>query len=144
MIATDTRRAIEADCARQINLYALLNDAGDWEGVAALYHEHGRMARPSAPDAFVEGRAAILAAFEARPPRKTRHLVGNIVVDVVDEDNATATSCIVLYQGTAGEAGELAKMAPGQPLVGGFRDKFVREGEQWLFAERVGWLDFAP
>ena len=144
MIDTATRRAIEADCARQINLYALLNDASDWEGVAALYHEQGRMARPSTPDAFVEGRQAILAAFLARPPRKSRHVVGNIVVDALDGDNATASSCIVLYQGLAAEPGEMPKMAPGQPLVGGFRDRLLRVGDDWLFAERVGWLDFAP
>lgn len=139
-----TRRAIEADCARQVNRYAILNDAADWEGVAALYHEAGRMARPSAPDVFIDGRDAILAAFQARPPRKSRHIVGNILVEVIDADNATAVSCIVLYQGAGGDAGDPPKMAPGQPLVGGFRDKLVRVGEEWLFAERVGWLDFTP
>ena len=47
----DVRRAIEWDCARLVSLYANLNDAADWAGVAALYAEDGVMTRPTAPDA---------------------------------------------------------------------------------------------
>jgi len=31
-----TRRAIEWDCTKLINRYTLLNDAADWDAVAAL------------------------------------------------------------------------------------------------------------
>ena len=61
----DERRAIEADCARLIALYANLNDAARWAEAAALYAEDGVMARPTAPDAPLVGRAAILALFGA-------------------------------------------------------------------------------
>jgi ketosteroid isomerase-like protein len=56
----------KAAIAELITRYAALNDAGDWDGVAALYTEDGRMSRPTAPDEFIDGRAAILAA--ATPP----------------------------------------------------------------------------
>jgi ketosteroid isomerase-like protein len=32
-----------------ITRYAALNDAGDWDAVAALYTEDGRMNRPTVP-----------------------------------------------------------------------------------------------
>jgi hypothetical protein len=132
LMTDDERRAIESDCARLVNLYATLNDAARWAELAALYAENGSMTRPTAPDAPVIGRDAILAAFEARPPRTTQHVTANIVVDVIDADTATATSAMLLF--TA---------ADKPPLVGGFVDRFRRvAGEGWRFAERRGTLTF--
>ena len=83
-MTADVGRAIEWDCAALINRYASLNDEALWEEVAALYAEDGSMTRPTAPDAPIVGREAILAAFESRPPRTTRHITANIVVTVID------------------------------------------------------------
>lgn len=63
------RLLAEREIERMIVDYAAASDAGEWGRVAAMYAEEGRMNRPTAPDVFVEGRAAILAAFEARPAR---------------------------------------------------------------------------
>ena len=120
----DERRAIEADCERLIKHYVNVNDAQDWHAVADLYTEDARFARPSKPDEFVHGRAAILASFLARPAR--------------------AFSVIVLYQGEPAEPGELPAMDPKSPLIGTFRDLIVRTPEGWRFAERIGGLDFRP
>ena len=65
-----------------IILYARLNDEARWEEVAALYVAEGRMSRPVAPDDFIEGRDAICAAFQSRPPPTTRHVCANVLVDV--------------------------------------------------------------
>lgn len=138
-----TRRAIEWDCTKLINRYTLLNDAADWEAVAALYTEDGQMARPSAPDKPVVGRDAILAGFKSRPARAARHSVTNIVVDALSESEATAYSVIVLYQGIASEDGGLPTRDPKGPLVGFYKDKLRKTAEGWRFAERVGGLDFA-
>lgn len=119
-------RAIE----RMIVDYAAFNDAGDWEAVAAMYVSEGRMSRPSAPDSFVEGREAILAAFKARPARASRHVVVNIRVAVGDRE-ATASSQILLFT------------AAGQPpLVGTYTDRLALTEDGWRFAERRGSLDF--
>ncbi|MBD3728972.1 MAG: nuclear transport factor 2 family protein [Sphingomonadales bacterium] len=139
-----TRREIEQDCTRLINLYAVLNDAADWDGLADLYTPDARFARPSAPDDFICGREAILAAFRARPPRKSRHVIANIVVEVEGPATARAFSVIVLYQGEAAEAGALPKMTANSPLVGFFEDRLVNTPHGWRFAERRGGLDFAP
>jgi ketosteroid isomerase-like protein len=121
----DAARAIE----RLIIDYAAHNDAGDWDAVAALYIPEGRMSRPTAPDDFIEGRDAILAAFKARPARTTRHICANIRVDV-DGDTANATSQILLFTGH--EA----------PKVGSYHDQLTRTADGWRFAERRGSMDF--
>ena len=128
----DERRAIEADCARLIALYANLNDAARWDELAALYTEQGVMTRPTAPDAPIVGRDAILAAFRSRPPRTTRHVCSNVVIDVDSADEVRGTSAMLLFTG-----------APA-PLVGSFHDRFVRTPEGWRFAARHGTLLFQP
>ena len=125
----DERRAIEWECTRLINLYATLNDEARWEEVAALYAEDGLMTRPTAPDAPIVGRAALLAAFLGRPARTSQHVVGNIVVEVESGDAASAKSVILLF--TSRE---------GPPLIGTYRDRFARTAEGWRFPERRGAL----
>jgi ketosteroid isomerase-like protein len=121
----DDERAIE----RLIIDYAAHNDAAKWEAVAALYVPEGRMSRPTAPDDFIEGHDAILAAFKSRPARTTRHICANIRVDV-DGDTATATSQILLFTGH------------DAPKVGSYADKLTRTADGWRFAERRGSMDF--
>ena len=140
----DERRAIEADCERLIRRYVNLNDAQDWEAVANLYTEDARFARPSKPGEFIEGRAAILESFLARPARAQRHVIANTVVEVESPAEARAFSVIVLYMGDAADDGGLPVMDAKSPLVGTFTDRLVRTPEGWRFKERVGGLDFRP
>ena len=139
-----TCRAIEWDCTKLINRYTLLNDAADWDAVAALYTQDGQMARPSAPDKPIVGREAILATFKSRPARAARHVVSNIVVDVLSETEATAMSVIVLYQGIASESGGLPARDTSGPLIGTYTDRLRKTADGWQFEERRGELDFAP
>lgn len=132
-LTDEARRATEADCARLINRYANLNDAGDWAGVVALYAEDGLMTRPTAPDAPIVGRDAILAAFLARPARATRHLCANIVIDVESATAARGASAMLLFTS-----------ATAPPLIGSFNDRFVLTEAGWRFAERRGAITFAP
>ncbi|MFN3552618.1 MAG: nuclear transport factor 2 family protein [Novosphingobium meiothermophilum] len=129
-MTADERRAAEADCARLVALYANLNDEARWDEVAALYAEDGVMYRPTAPDAGIAGREAILAAFKARPPRKTRHVCSNVVIDIESPTTARGTSAMLLFTGESA------------PLVGSFHDRFVLTGDGWRFAERRGSLTF--
>lgn len=136
--------AVEWACMRLVNLYALRNDAGDWDGVADLYVENGLMTRPSAPDQPIIGREVIRASLKSRPPRASRHVVSNIVVDVESETQASAMSVILLFMGAAAERGALPTRDPAGPLVGYYRDRFEKTIDGWRFSERRGGLDFAP
>jgi ketosteroid isomerase-like protein len=125
------RLIAERACERLILDYAAFNDAGDWAAVAALYAPDGRMSRPTAPEIFIEGRDAILAAFRGRPGRVTRHICANIRVTLERPAIARATSQILLFT-----------RADGPPLVGSYHDRLVCSEEGWRFAERRGNLDF--
>jgi len=132
------------EIAELITRYATLNDTGEWESVAQLYTVHGRMSRPTAPDDFIAGRAAILAAFQARPRRATRHVVANLLVSLQDETHASARSQVLLYIGSLAADGGLPLPPTAPPLIGSFHDQLVRTDEGWQFAERRGSLDFRP
>ena len=140
-----TRRAIEWDCARLINLYMQLNDAGDWNGVADLFTEDGALYRPTIPDKAIAGREAIREGFKARPATAvTRHVVSNIVVEAESETEASATSIMLLFRGQATEDGSLPAHHSADPLVGFFKDRLRKTANGWRFVERRGGLDFAP
>ena len=129
------RLLAEQDIARLITRFGLLNDSGDWAGVAAMFTDDAKFIRPAGGDPVV-GRETIHASFANRPPRKSCHLITNIVVDVVSADEATARSTLLLYAAPAG-----ASEAGSPALIGGFNDRLVRTAEGWKFAERAGFLD---
>jgi hypothetical protein len=132
----------KAEIAELITRYAALNDAGDWDAVATLYTVSGRMNRPTAPDTFIIGRDAILAAFRARPRRISRHVVANILITLTNEQTAQATSQILLYTAanTLEEGG--LPVASNPPLIGTYRDLLRHTAEGWRFEERRGSLEF--
>jgi pimeloyl-ACP methyl ester carboxylesterase len=126
--------AIAHACTQLIFRFARHNDRGEWESASALFTEHATFYRPSQPDQAIRGRAQILAAFKARPPRLTRHVVSNVEVTVDTARSARAFSSIVLYGGA---------LANGTPTIattsiGHFEDTFERIGDQWLFTQRRG------
>ena len=128
--------------AELIVRYALLNDTQEWEELAGLYTEDGRMSRPTAPDEFIVGRSAILASFRARPPRASRHIAANIVITLHGTAAAGATSNVLLYVGAAAPDGGLPVLPAGPPLIGSFRDRLIQTEAGWRFTERRGSLDF--
>jgi ketosteroid isomerase-like protein len=130
------RLLAEHEISRLITRFALLNDAADWAAVAATFTADGRFVRPAGGESAI-GRDAILASFASRPPRKSRHLITNILVDVMSPDEAAASSAMLLTTAPAGEAS-----AASPALIGGFRDRLARTPDGWRFAERVGFLDF--
>ncbi len=128
------RLIAEQACAKQIARYATLLDAGEHEAVAALFAEHASYARPSDPANPIKGRAAILAEFQGRPPRLSRHVITNVIVNVESETTATASCRVTLYMGTGADI-----PAPVErTLVGDFYDQFEKIGDEWLFVERRG------
>jgi hypothetical protein len=130
------------EIADLITRYATLNDTEEWQAVADLYTENGRMSRPTAPDEFVLGRAAILAAFQSRPRRATRHVVANVLVNVRDDTHASASSQILLYIGSLADDGGLPLPPVTPPLLGSFHDQLIKTELGWRFTERRGSLDF--
>ncbi len=131
------RLIAEAEITRLVTRYAVLNDEADFDGAAALFTEDGTLTRPSGGEP-IRGRAAILAAYKARPPRISRHIISNVLVDVTSATEARCRSTMLLF---TAPPGELPAKASQPALLGGFEDRLVKQGDTWLFAERRGWLD---
>jgi hypothetical protein len=66
---------------------------------------------------------------------RTRHITANSVIEVDEAaGTATARSSYVVFQGT--------EALPLQPIITGrYRDRFVRDGGTWRFAERCFYVD---
>ncbi|WP_156839565.1 nuclear transport factor 2 family protein [Novosphingobium aquimarinum] len=115
-----------------LHIYAERMDAGDLEGVAALFEK----ARIRTGDGEVEGSAPMLELWrrfvKLHPdgtPR-TKHVITNPILEIdEDADRATCRSYYTVLQA-----------APDLPLqvvcAGRYHDVFVREAGAWRFAER--------
>ena len=124
----------EQESQRLVIAYALANDDGDWDALAATLAENCRYTRPSGGEA-VAGRDAIRASYAARPPRLSRHVISNIFVTFESDESASCRSTMLLYVG--GEDGK----AQAPALLGGSRDRLVKTPAGWRFSERIGFLD---
>jgi len=135
---------IEHACTRLINQFAVFNDAGRFQELVQLFSPEGRYARPIAPDAFIVGRADILASFEARPQdRVGRHLITNVVINVLDASHANGFCYVTLYSGsTAHKAEKFGLQAQASQFIGEYADQFVLTSDGWKFAERKGCIIF--
>jgi 3-phenylpropionate/cinnamic acid dioxygenase small subunit len=134
------------DSARQIeNLlytYAELIDAGDFDGLAALF-AHGRIAgqENGPPETVFEGQAAVRQLYGFTTRRyddgtpKSKHVTTNAIIEVDDvAGTATARSYYTVLQATD----EL----PLQPIVTGrYRDTFHRLDGVWWFDTRTMYVD---
>jgi hypothetical protein len=120
---------IEWAVEKQIRRFAMLNDAHDHDGLAAMFTDDGSFARPSDPDTPVIGKEELRAFFRDRPQRTTRHVMANILVEILSETEVRAHSYVLLYM-------------PDKVMVGDFFDRLVLQDGSWLFAERRGTLAF--
>ncbi|HEY9036237.1 MAG TPA: nuclear transport factor 2 family protein [Pseudomonadales bacterium] len=118
---------------RLLYLYAERIDAGDFEGLADLF-AHAAI-HSSALREPIRGREAVLALYQHSTRRypdgtpRTRHLVCNPIVDVVDATHAQARSTFVVLQAT--DDLDL------QPIIAGrYHDRFTRTDGQWHFTAR--------
>lgn len=126
------------DSAREIeNLlyrYAELIDAGDLDGVAALFAHGNVMGQQGAP-AVRNLYAATTRIHEDTGTPRTHHVTTNPIVEV-DEDAGTAScrSRFTVLQATP----ELAL----QPIIAGrYDDTFHRLDGRWWFATRTMHVD---
>jgi hypothetical protein len=114
-------------------------DAGDFDGVGALLGraDFGGARTPTMSGA--QNIAGLFAITTRRFPEagsagpgtpKTRHLVLNLIVEIVDADTATARSTFCVVQATEGVA-----LAP--IVVGRYYDRFARDADGWYYTERI-------
>lgn len=131
------RWCIDSACRDTVARAAQAQDAQDWDGLAALFTPDGCLLRPGG-EALV-GRAAIVAAYRARPAQRlTRHLLAGSVVDRLSPDAARALSLVLLWTGSRDDVpGPQGRPAHGPQQVGEFDDLLHRDADgRWRIARR--------
>jgi ketosteroid isomerase-like protein len=115
-----------------IHEYAFRLDAGDLDGVAALFEhaELGSSVRPERMRGVDEARAMYrgVILFDNGTPN-TMHCITNVTV-IVDGDRAGARSYFTVLQALDD--------FPLQPIIAGqYRDRFEKVDGGWRFTERI-------
>jgi hypothetical protein len=130
------RLLIEEECRKLVLRFAKYNDDWDHEALAALFVEDSTFARPLDPDLPYYGRDRIHAIFRDRKPRLTRHVMTNILIDVVSADEARGSSYVTMLSSPDPDR---KWPLPGEGIfVGTFDDVFVRTEDGWKFKSRGG------
>lgn len=132
----DKKRArIEAEVAKLPLLFAHYADNGDHEAMAELFTEHCSYARPFQPGFPFHGRAAVQAIFRDRKPILVRHIVTNVLVEVLSENEARGTNYLTMLSSHEG----IDAPQPATTLyVGGFEDHYAKTEGRWRFMSRTG------
>ena len=138
------KQSIELTCSKLVNLYYQHNDQGDFKAASELFAEDGAFARPTDPENFTVGRANILAAYESRPrDRIARHIISNIIIDVVDDTHARGTCYATLFMAPIdAEKAAFGVKANDSQLMGEFDMEFVLTDDGWKFSRSTGRIVF--
>jgi SnoaL-like domain len=121
-----------------VHEYAFRLDAGDLDGVAALFEhaELGSSVRPERMRGTDEARGYYrgVILYDDGTPR-TMHCITNVTVDLVPNGlQASARSYFTVLQATDGIA--------LQPIIAGkYHDRFELVGAGWRFTERIIYPD---
>jgi len=129
------RLLAERECSRLPLLFAKYSDTGDHAALAALFVEDCVFARPFQPDHPFYGRERVQAIFRDRPPILVRHIVTNVLVEVISDTEARGTNYLSMLSNHSST--ELPQEAGGL-YVGGFEDEYVKTAEGWRFKARYG------
>jgi 3-phenylpropionate/cinnamic acid dioxygenase small subunit len=132
-----TRHLIEVECGKLALLYAKYSDDGDHAALAALFAEDAAYVRPFQADDPLLGREAIHAMFRDRPPTLVRHIVTNVLVEVIDERRARGTNYLTVL---SSDGGAQPPQASSALYVGECEDEYVKTGDGWKFARRAGMI----
>lgn len=134
------RIEIERACERLSIAYARHLDFREYDAFGELFTENGHL-DAGGP---IDGRAAIRASLDRRPDRlRSRHVLTNIHIEVLDADHARGITYLSLYRHVGDESlGDDAIEFDGPAAVGHYEDEFARTAEGWRIARRKLYFAF--
>ena len=129
-------------CAEVVTRYAIAVNDWNLDAFVDLFTEDGEWHRPG--DHTMRGRGEMRAYLESQPPppheRTLRHVNGGILIEVIDEDNATAWSQTTVYD--TGPADPLPALMTGPDMIVEYRDRLVRREGRWRLFRRYTTIVF--
>lgn len=129
------RLRIEEECGKLPLLFAKYADDSDYEAMAELFAEDCIYARPFQPGVEHRGRDTVRAMFRDRPPILVRHVVTNVLVDVLSDKEARGTNYVTML---SNHASTEPPQEAGGIYVGEFTDHYVKTKQGWKFQSRHG------
>jgi hypothetical protein len=129
------RSLIERACERLVVEYCHLVDGGEASKIADQFTEDGVW---TLDGHALTGRSEMRRAFQAVDDNKSRalrHVCTNIVVDVIDANNATGLSYLTLFQHDGPADRAVSQLEP-PVMLGEYRDRFTRTDAGWRFTRR--------
>jgi len=117
--------------------YPQCADKGDFEGVGRALGDvtMGELGqepafRAEGAEKFAQIYAGTVRKFPDRDTPRTRHLIGNVIIEDDGPSRARAESYVMVFQQT--------DRLPLQPIVGGtYFDRFAKVDGQWRMVERI-------
>jgi hypothetical protein len=136
----ETRRIIEDECTKLSIAYARHLDFKEYDQFVKIFVEDGEL---NITGRVIKGWEKLSRAMAARPAGlRSRHVLTNIWIKVIDEDHAEGLSYATIYRHT-GEGMEVdsddqaPRIISGPSSIGHYADRFVRTEEGWRFSSRV-------
>ena len=129
------RLRIEAEIAKLPLLFAKFADEGDHEALAALFTEDCMFARPFQPEHPFYGRDRVQAIFRDRPPILVRHIVTNVLIEVLSATEARGTNYLTML---SSHASIVPPQEAGAIYVGEFDDQYLKTEDGWKISRRMG------
>lgn len=129
-----SRRAIEWECAQVLTRFINALDSGDYETMASLMAPDGVWNRPSGDTVGPDG---LLEALKDRPRDLIiRHVISNIVIDVVDENRADGITYLTVYRHDGSALVKDIAPLKGPHMVGVSYNRLVRKSDGWRILEK--------
>lgn len=130
----DRRRAIEWDCTRTLTRFINALDGGDYETMAGLMAEEGVWMRPGGDAVGPDG---LLQAMRDRPRDLiVRHVISNVLIEVIDERNATGLTYLTVYRHRGPPPENSPARLAGVHMVGVSYNRLVHEAGGWKISEK--------
>ena len=134
------RLLAERACERLVIEFVRRLDLGEPAAVADLFTEDG-VWEWALDSRRIEGRDALRDYFGSRPAdRLSRRLSTNILVDVLSDSEAVATSYFATWRVDGYAGGMLPPMLPAN--LGHYEDRFAKVDGCWLLTRRSLFLPF--
>lgn len=136
--------AIAHSCEQLMMRAVYLFDNKKWQAYAELFTPDGVLTQGSQPDKKLQGRSEIIKVLSKRPSsRLTRHICTNVIIDVLDYNNAKGKCYVVLYASDLSEPESAMGRPTNSPCrIGEYFDTYVRTDDGWRIVERSGTLLF--
>jgi hypothetical protein len=128
---------IRRECEQLFLNIAWLTDHGPHQDIAMLFTEDGEFDRDGVR---IKGRVELIDLYAKRPISiMTRHLVSNLNVIPLSDEQATCRAYVTIYRYKSSDSSKptLPLKCNGPEVVNEYEDQMVKTSDGWKVSQRV-------